>query len=115
MENIKFEESFVNGGYKEICEQNHEIIENKYFEIFGKEDYEIKKEQLQKSMCNRVNIFNNLKYVKSNEKHKTVEEILSEPQWLHILPYVRKQVLHYFKKQGHKVENIEQYLKLCQE
>ena len=26
--------------YKEVCRENHELIENKYIEIFGKENYD---------------------------------------------------------------------------
>lgn len=117
MENLnKFEERFLQkGACKKTCVNNHTIIENKYIEIFGKEDYERKKEELQNSLYNHYKILNNNPQIVKLGKYKTLEQFESEEEYLHILPYIKKQLVYYFKKQGIEIQSIKHFIQLCQE
>ena len=111
----EFENKLRTGGFKRICNKNHKIIENKYIEIFGIEDYTKKKDETQKSLYNHYKILNNVAQKNGNIKFKTLEQFESEPDYLHILPYIRTQLFYHFKNQGIEINDIEQFLKLCQE
>lgn len=111
----KFERAFVeNKTGKRVCEKNHEIIENKYVEIFGKEDYETKKQTAQKDLYNHYKILNSNPQIVKLGKYKTLEQFESEPNYLHILPYIKKKLFLYFKEQRIEIQNVEHFITLCQ-
>ena len=110
----KFEERLRYGACKKTCEKNHIIIENKYIEIFGKEDYERRREETQKSLYSHYKILNSNPQIVKSGKNKTIEQFESEPDYLHILPYIKTQLIYYFKKQGLEIQDIKHFLQLCQ-
>lgn len=116
MENLnKFEKAFL--GYKtgkRVCKKYHEIIENKYIKIWGREDYETRKKRTQESLHRHY------KYISNNLEHypkvnrKILEKFESEPDYLHILPGITMSLFYYFKKQGIEIQNIEHFIELCE-
>lgn len=110
----KFEKAFVEYKTgKRMCKKYHKIIEDKYIKIFGKEDYETRKEETQKGLYNHYKILNSDIQVVKAKRCKTLEQFESEPEYLHILPYVKKKVFEYFKEQGIEIQNIEHFIELC--
>lgn len=111
----KFEENMSEGTYKKEYEKNHTIIERKYMQIFGEETYQRKKEETQQLLYNHYKLLNSKTQIVKQKRHKTLEQFESEPDYLHILPYIKMQLIYYFKEQGIELQSVEQFLKLCAE
>lgn len=101
MKNLRrFERELLQEGkYKEVCNENHNLIENKYIEIFGIENYKSTKENAKNSILNHYKIL---------KKNIEIQE-----DYLFILPYAVRQLFLHFSKKGLMIENMEQFLEYC--
>lgn len=110
----KFERAFVEYKTgKRVCKKYHEIIEDKYIKIWGKEDYETRKEKIQNDLHKRYKFINShLEYYPKVDK-KILEKFEKEPDYLHILPSIVRTLFYYFKKQGIEIYNAEHFIELC--
>lgn len=101
MKNLRrFERELLQEGkYKEVCNENHNLIENKYIEVFGIENYKSTKENTKNSILN---------HYKTLKKNIEIQE-----DYLFILPYAVRQLFLHFSKKGLMIENMEQFLEYC--
>ena len=98
--NTKFERELLQERkYKEVCNVNHNLIENKYIEVFGIENYKSIKENTKNAILNHYKIL---------KKKVEIQE-----DYLFILPYAVRQLFSHFSKKGLMIENIEQFLEYC--
>ena len=97
--------------YTEVCKKNHEVIENKYIEIFGKENYDSNLKSTKENILKHYKLMNNIPHVVKTKKIKTVEQVESQENY--ILPFVVRKLFSYFESKGLDMENIQQFLELC--
>lgn len=99
--------------YKEVCRENHELIENKYIEIFGKENYDSNLKSAKENILKHYKLMNSIPHVVKTKKIRTVEEVERQEDYIYILPFVERKLFSHFESKGLEIGNIEQFLELC--